>query len=127
MRRNGRPQISPVSDGVDSSGRIVISNYPARAKTRNAERDHEVSVLVLSDDWNGPWVQVDGDAEVLHMPEAVDGLVEYFRCRCHWQGCALGGPQRAARSPLRSGWRRRGCRPSVLSTCLSRSSRRTEL
>jgi hypothetical protein len=36
-------------------------------------------VVVLSDDWNGPWVQVDGDAEVLHMPEAADGLVDYFR------------------------------------------------
>jgi PPOX class probable F420-dependent enzyme len=79
-RRDGRPQISPVSAGVDLQGRIVISTYPARAKTRNAERDPRVSVLVLSDDWNGPWVQVDGDAEVLHMPEAADGLVDYFRC-----------------------------------------------
>jgi PPOX class probable F420-dependent enzyme len=79
-RRDGRPQISPVSGGVDFQGPIVISTYPARAKTRNAERDPRVSVLVLSDDWNGPWVQVDGDAEVLHMPEAVDGLVDYFRC-----------------------------------------------
>jgi PPOX class probable F420-dependent enzyme len=79
-RRDGRPQISPVSGGVDAAGRIVISTYPARAKTRNAERDARVSVLVLSDDWNGPWVQVDGDAEVLHMPEAADGLVDYFRC-----------------------------------------------
>lgn len=78
-RRDGRPQISPVSGGVDFEGRIVISTYPARAKTRNAERDPRVSVLVLSDDWNGPWVQVDGDAEVLHMPEAVDGLIDYFR------------------------------------------------
>ena len=65
---------------VDAQGRIVISTYPARAKTRNAERDPRVSVLVLSDDWNGPWVQVDGDADVLHMPEAADGLVDYFRC-----------------------------------------------
>jgi PPOX class probable F420-dependent enzyme len=79
-RRDGRPQISPVSGGVDLQGRIVISTYPARAKTRNAERDPRVSVLVLSDDWNGPWAQVDGDAEVLHMPEAADGLVDYFRC-----------------------------------------------
>ena len=79
-RRDGRPQISPVSGGVDLQGRIVISTYPARAKTRNAERDPRVSVLVLSDDWNGPWVQIDGDAEVLHMPEAADGLVDYFRC-----------------------------------------------
>ena len=79
-RRDGRPQISPVSGGVDPEGRIVISTYPARAKTRNAERDPRVSVLVLSDDFDGPWVQVDGDAEVLHMPEAAEGLVEYFRC-----------------------------------------------
>ena len=79
-RRNGRPQISQVTGGVDFQGRIVISTYPARAKTRNAESDPRVSVLVLSDDWSGPWVQIDGDAEVLHMPEAADGLVDYFRC-----------------------------------------------
>ena len=79
-RRDGRPQISPVTGGVDFQGRIVISTYPARAKTRNAASDPRVSVLVLSDDWNGPWVQIDGDAKVLHMPEAADGLVDYFRC-----------------------------------------------
>jgi PPOX class probable F420-dependent enzyme len=80
MRSDGRPQMSPVSGGVDPEGRIVIATYPARAKTRNAEKRVQVSVLVLSDDWNGPWVQVDGDAEVLHMPEAADGLGDYFRC-----------------------------------------------
>jgi PPOX class probable F420-dependent enzyme len=80
MRSDGRPQMSPVSAGVEPGGRIVISTYRGRAKTRNAEKHVQVSVLVLSDDWNGPWVQVDGDAEVLHMPEAADGLVDYFRC-----------------------------------------------
>jgi len=79
-RRDGRPQISPVSGGVDDRGRLVISTYPGRAKTVNAERDPRVSVLVLSDEWDGPWVQVDGDAEVLHMPEAEDALVDYYRC-----------------------------------------------
>ena len=79
-RRDGRPQISPVTGGVDFQGRIVISTYPARAKTRNAGSDPRVSVLVPSDDWNGPWVQIDGNAKVLHMPEAADGLVDYFRC-----------------------------------------------
>ena len=48
--RDGRPQISPVSGGVDADDRIVISTYPTRVKTRNAERDPQVSVLVLSDD-----------------------------------------------------------------------------
>lgn len=79
-RRNGRPHLSPVSGGVDGEGRLVISSYPGRAKAVNAERDTRVSVCVLSDDWNGPWVQVDGDAEVLHMPEAENALVDYFRC-----------------------------------------------
>ena len=58
----------------------MISSYPSRAKTRNAEKDARTSVLVLSDDWDGPWVQVDGDAEILHMPAAGDGLVDYYRC-----------------------------------------------
>lgn len=79
-RRDGRPQISPVAGGVDPQSRIVISTYPDRAKTRNAARDPRATVLVLSDEWDGPWVQVDGDAEVLHMPQAADGLVDYFRC-----------------------------------------------
>ncbi|MCR6494052.1 PPOX class F420-dependent oxidoreductase [Cellulomonas sp. P24] len=79
-RRDGRPQASPVTGGVDTDGRIVISTYPGRAKTLNIERDPRVSVCVLSDEWDGPWIQVDGDAEVLHVPEAVDGLVDYYRC-----------------------------------------------
>jgi PPOX class probable F420-dependent enzyme len=79
-RGDGRPQMSPVSGGVDEAGRIVISSYPSRAKTRNAERDPHTSVLVLSDEWDGAWVQVDGTTEILHMPAAADGLVDYFRC-----------------------------------------------
>ncbi|WP_432928604.1 PPOX class F420-dependent oxidoreductase [Microbispora sp. CA-135349] len=78
-RRDGGPQASPVSCGVDGEGRIVVSTYPERAKTRNARRDPRVSVLVLSDDFDGPWVQVDGTAEVLDLPEALEPLVEYYR------------------------------------------------
>ena len=79
-RSDGRPQMSPVTCGVDADGRIVVSTYPDRAKARNARREPAVSMCVLSDDWNGPYVQVDGLAEVLDMPAALDGLVEYFRC-----------------------------------------------
>lgn len=80
LRRDGRPQVSPVTGGVDDQGRLVVSTYPGRAKAVNAERDPRVTVCVLSDDFGGAWVQVDGDAEVLHMPEAEDALVDYFRC-----------------------------------------------
>ena len=79
-RTDGRPQASPVTGGVDGSGRIVISTYPERAKTANARRNPRVSVLVLSDDFGDAWVQVDGDCEVIDAPESVEPLVEYFRC-----------------------------------------------
>lgn len=78
-RADGRPQSSPVSGGVDAEGRLVISTYPERAKVTNIRRDSRVSACVLSDEWNGPWVQVDGTAEVLDLPEALEPLVEYFR------------------------------------------------
>ncbi len=78
-RADGSPQGSPLTCGVDDDGRIVVATYPERAKTRNARRDPEVSVIVLSDQWDGPWVQVDGTAEVLDVPEAVEPLVEYYR------------------------------------------------
>ncbi|MGX1222991.1 PPOX class F420-dependent oxidoreductase [Streptomyces ambofaciens] len=78
-RSDGSPQGSPLTCGVDDAGRIVVSTYPERAKTRNARRDPRVSLLVLSDEWNGPWVQVDGIAEVLDAPDSVEPLVEYFR------------------------------------------------
>jgi PPOX class probable F420-dependent enzyme len=78
-RADGRPQLSPVTCGLDTEGRIVISSYPQRAKARNVRRDPAVSVCVLSDDWDGPYVQVDGTAELIELPDAVEPLVEYFR------------------------------------------------
>ena len=78
-RKDGSPQMSPVTYGVDAEGRIVIATYPQRAKIRNALRDPQVLVCVISDDWNDPYVQVDGTAEVLDLPEALEPLVDYFR------------------------------------------------
>ena len=78
-RHDGEPQLSPVTGGVDAQGRIVISTYPERAKTANAPRDPRASVMVLSDDFGGPWVQVDGQVEVLDMPESLEPLVDYYR------------------------------------------------
>ncbi|MCW2872153.1 PPOX class F420-dependent oxidoreductase [Actinacidiphila oryziradicis] len=78
-RADGRPQGSPLTLGVDFSGRLVLSTYPERAKTRNAQRDPRVSVIILSDEWNGPWVQIDGTAEVIDAPDSVEPLVEYYR------------------------------------------------
>jgi PPOX class probable F420-dependent enzyme len=78
-RRDGSAQLSPVTGGVDEDGRIVIATYPERAKVANLRRDPASSVLVLSDEFNGEWVQVDGTAQVLDLPDALEPLVEYFR------------------------------------------------
>jgi len=79
FRSDGSLQSSPVTAGVDELGRIVIASYPQRAKAANIRRDGRASVVVLSDEFNGPYVQVDGDAEVIELPDAVDALVDYFR------------------------------------------------
>lgn len=78
-RADGRPQISLVTGGLTADGRLAIATYPERAKARNAARRPSVSVGVMGDAFNDAWVQVDGDAEVLHLPDAEDGLVEYYR------------------------------------------------
>ncbi|HTT51464.1 MAG TPA: PPOX class F420-dependent oxidoreductase [Streptosporangiaceae bacterium] len=79
-KRDGTPQLSPVTAGLDEQGRIVIATYPERVKTRNARRNPAVGALVLSDDFGGAWVQVSGTAEVLDLPAAMEPLVDYFRC-----------------------------------------------
>jgi len=78
-RSDGAPQSSPVTAGVDDQGRVVISTYPERAKVANLRRDPRCAVLVLSDDFGDAWVQAEGDAEVLDLPDSVEPLVDYFR------------------------------------------------
>jgi PPOX class probable F420-dependent enzyme len=78
-RRDGRSQLSPVTVGVDGEGLVVISTRETAAKTKNVRREPNVSICVMSDQFYGEWVQVDGVAEVQSLPEAMDGLVDYYR------------------------------------------------
>ena len=80
-RADGRPQMSLVSGGMTGAGRLAIATYPGRANAANARRNPDVSVLVMGDAFNGAWVQIDGQAQVLDMPApaAADALVDYFR------------------------------------------------
>ena len=79
FRSDGSLQSSPVTGGVDEQGRVVISSYPQRAKCVNIRRNPTASAVILSDEFNGAYVQVDGDAEVIGLPEAVELLVDYYR------------------------------------------------
>jgi PPOX class probable F420-dependent enzyme len=72
--------MSIVACNVDDDGRVVVSTRETAVKTRNVRRDPRVSICVLPDDgWRGRWIQVDGDAEVLSLPDAMEPLVEYYR------------------------------------------------
>lgn len=78
-RRDGRPQMSLVAAGVDAEGRVIVSTPGTTAKARNLRRDPRVSVIVLTEAWYGPSVQVDGTAEIVEQPEAIELLVDYYR------------------------------------------------
>src|SRR3984885_11397848 len=73
-KRDGEPQLSPVNHGVDDKGRVVISSREPAYKVRNLRRDRRASLLGLNDGFYGKWVQVDGTAELISLPEAMQPL-----------------------------------------------------
>ena len=79
LRADGRPQASPVMAAVDADGKVAVSTRETAMKTRNARRDPRVSLCVVSDGFVGPWVQVDGRAEIVPLPEAMQGLIDLYR------------------------------------------------
>jgi PPOX class probable F420-dependent enzyme len=78
-RSGGGLQTSPVLVGVDGEGKLVISTREAAYKTRNLRRDPTAVICVFSDGFFGPWLQVEGRAQVVSLPEAMEGLVDYYR------------------------------------------------
>lgn len=78
-RADGRTQASPVVGAVGADGHLLVSSYPTRAKVRNLQRNGRCSAVVLSDDFDGPWVQVHGTATVHDGEDGVERLVDYYR------------------------------------------------
>ena len=79
FRRDGRPALSPVTVGVDDAGRVVVSTRQTAMKVKHLRRDPRVAVTVFTDGFYGDFVQVEGTAEIVSLPEAMDLLVEYYR------------------------------------------------
>lgn len=79
IKKDGSPQLSPVTAGVDAAGRVVISTRQTAYKVRNVRRDPRVWLCAFPDGFYGRWVQLDGTAEIVELPEAMDGLVAYYR------------------------------------------------
>ena len=78
-RSDGGPQMSPIVAGVDSDGHVVVSSRETAYKVKNLLRDPRASVCMFTDGFYGEWVQIDGVAEIVSLPEAMDGLIDYYR------------------------------------------------
>jgi PPOX class probable F420-dependent enzyme len=78
-RSDARPQLSPVTATVDGDGRAIISSREPAIKVRNLRRNPHASLCVFTDRFFGQWVQVDGTADIVSLPDAMDLLVEYYR------------------------------------------------
>jgi PPOX class probable F420-dependent enzyme len=79
VRKNGEPQLSPVTVGVDDDGSLIISTREPAMKTSNVRRNGRASVCVFQDSFFGAWVQADGAAKIESLPDALEGLVRYYR------------------------------------------------
>ena len=79
FRKDGRPALSPVTVAVDDEGRVMVSTRETAMKVKHLRRDPRVSVAVLNDKFYGEWVSVEGSAEIVPLPEAMDLLVDYYR------------------------------------------------
>jgi PPOX class probable F420-dependent enzyme len=79
MRADGTPQMSPVLVAVDDEGRVLVSSRETAIKVRNLRRDPRSWLCVLPDGFFGRWVQVEGRTELVPLPAAMDGLVDYYR------------------------------------------------
>ena len=78
-RSDGSPQLSPIVAAVDDDGRILISTRETAVKAKNLARDPRASLCVINDGFYGQWIQVDGTAEIIHLPDALELLVDYYR------------------------------------------------
>jgi PPOX class probable F420-dependent enzyme len=81
IRMDGRPQLSPVTAAVDAEGRVIVSSRETAIKVKNLRRDPRISLCLLNDGFFGDWGQVEGTAEVVSLPDALELLVDYYR-RC---------------------------------------------
>jgi PPOX class probable F420-dependent enzyme len=78
-KRNGTPQTSPITLGIDEEDKLVISTREAAYKVKNLKRDPRATLCVMNDGFFGKWMQIDGTAELVPLPQAMEALIEYYR------------------------------------------------
>ncbi|WP_406311979.1 PPOX class F420-dependent oxidoreductase [Streptosporangium sp. NBC_01639] len=76
---DGRAQLSPVTVGLDAEGHAIVSTRETAVKVRNLRRDPRAALCVTTDAFYGEWIQIEGTATVVSLPEAMEALVTYYR------------------------------------------------
>ena len=75
-RKNGNLQMSPVTVGLDAAGRAIVSSRETAYKVNNLRRDPRAALCAVTSSFHGGgWVQINGSAEIISLPDALDGLV----------------------------------------------------
>jgi PPOX class probable F420-dependent enzyme len=78
-KADGSTQMSPITVGVDRDGRVVVSSRETAYKVRHLHALPYAAICAFTDQFFGPWVQVEGPVEVVSLPEAMEPLVDYYR------------------------------------------------
>lgn len=78
-RQDDALQSSPVLVTAGDDGRVEISSRETAFKVRNLRRDPSATLCVFTEQFFGEWIQIDGTADVVSLPEAMEPLVEYYR------------------------------------------------
>lgn len=79
FRRDGGVQMSPVAAVIDDEGFAVVSSRETAMKVRNLRRDPRATLCVFTERFYGPWHYVEGEARLVSLPDAMEGLVDYYR------------------------------------------------
>lgn len=78
-RADGALQTSPVVVTVDDEGRAIVSSRETAYKVKNLRREPRATLCVFTDAFYGDWVQIDGRADIVSLPDAMELLVDYYR------------------------------------------------
>ena len=79
-QKDGWPQMTLVTPGIDAAGRIILTSRGTTYKVKHLRRDPKVSMLIFGEQFSGSkFVQIHGSAEVVDLPHAMDGLIDWYK------------------------------------------------
>ncbi|HYJ14843.1 MAG TPA: TIGR03618 family F420-dependent PPOX class oxidoreductase [Candidatus Limnocylindria bacterium] len=79
-QKDGWPQMTLVTPGIDAAGRVILTSRGTTYKVKHLRRDPKVSMLIFGEQFSGSkFVQIHGSAEVIDLPQAMDGLIDWYK------------------------------------------------